>query len=71
MHRGATEVKPLASCLLAAVALIGVAAVGCTDMRSESNVEQGSVLDSPTDQADAIRRIEERQKRGNGGGGSY
>jgi hypothetical protein len=69
MNRDVMGAKPLASCLLAVVALVGFAVVGCSDMRSESNVEQGSAVGSPTEEADVIRRMEERQRRGNGGGG--
>ena len=71
MNRDVTEAKVFASCLLAVVALVGFVAVGCSETRSESNIEPGGALESSTDQSDALRRMEERQKRGNGGGGSY
>jgi hypothetical protein len=60
-------------CLLFAVALIGFAAAGCSEIRPEPNAEQGGLLESPTHEADALRRAEERQQqnRGGGGGGGY
>jgi hypothetical protein len=63
--------------LVALVALVGLAAVGCSDIHPEPNVMQGGVLDSPTHEADAMRQREERQERdrrgrgGGGGGGGY
>jgi len=73
MNRDVTEAKLLASCLPAMIALVGFAAVGCSEINPESNVEEAAAIDAPTEEADALRRMEERgkQNRGNGGGGSY
>ena len=57
-----------------AVASVGFAAVACTEIRPEPNVEQGGVLEGPTHEAESLRRAEERQEQnrgGGGGGGSY
>jgi hypothetical protein len=73
MNHDATRLKPLAPCLLAAVVLVG-SAVGCSEVRPEPNVEEGGLLESPTHEADSLRRAEERQEQnrgGGGGGGSY
>ena len=58
---------------LVLASIVGIAAAGCADIRPESDVEQGGLLESPTHEADALRRAEERQEqnRGGGGGGSY
>ena len=58
---------------LVLASILGFAAVGCADIHPEPNVEEGGVLESPTHEADALRRTEERedQNRGGGGGGSY
>jgi hypothetical protein len=61
--------KRAPSCLLFVIALIGVAAAGCSEIRPEPDVEQGGVLQSPTHEADALRRAEERQEQNRGGGG--
>jgi hypothetical protein len=74
MWHDLTGAKRAASCLLVALALIGFAAVACTEIRPEPNVEQGGVLESSTHEADSLRRAEERQEQnrgGGGGGGSY
>jgi hypothetical protein len=66
--------KRASSCLPLAVALTGLAAAGCSEIRPEPNVEQGGVVESPTHEADALRRAEERQQQdrgGGGGGGGY
>ena len=59
--------------LAALLALVGLAAVGCS--HSEPNATQGGVLDSPTHEADSNRQMEERQEQdrrgGGGGGGGY
>ena len=63
--------------LAALLALVGLAAVGCS--HSEPNATQGGVLDSPTDEADSNRQMEERQEQNrasrgggmSGGGGGY
>ena len=59
--------------LLFTVALIGSAAASCSEIRPEPDVEQGGLLESPTHEADALRRADEReqQNRGGGGGGGY
>jgi hypothetical protein len=65
------EAKPLASALLALVALAGI---GCSETHPEPNATQGGVLDSPTHEADSNHQMEERQeqdRRGGGGGGGY
>jgi hypothetical protein len=73
MNRDVTEAKLFASSLFAVIALVGFAAVGCSEINPESNVEEAAVLDAPTEEADSLRRMEERRKqsRGDGGGGSY
>ena len=71
MNRDAMEAEPRASCLLAVIALLGFAVVGCSEMRSDADVTQGSALEPSTEEADVIRRMEERQRRGDGGGGAY
>jgi hypothetical protein len=72
MDRDVREAKPLASVLLALVAL---ASVGCSEIDPEPNAAQGGVLDSPTHEADTNRQMEERQEQdrrgGGGGGGGY
>ena len=59
--------------LAALLALVGLAAVGCS--HSEPNATQGGVLDSPTHEADSNLQMEERQEQdrrgGGGGGGGY
>jgi hypothetical protein len=60
--------KRAPSCLLFVIALIGVAAAGCSEIRPEPDVE-GGVLEAPTHEADALRRAEERQEQNRGGGG--
>ena len=59
--------------LAALLALVGLAAVGCS--HSEPNATQGGVLDSPTHEANSNRQMEERQEQdrrgGGGGGGGY
>jgi hypothetical protein len=60
--------------LLSLIVLVGVAAVGCSEIHPAPEVEEGGLLESPTHEADALRRMEERQQRqnrGGGGGGSY
>jgi hypothetical protein len=61
-----------ASCMLAVLVLAGFAAAACSEIRPEPNAE-GGLLESPTHEADALRRSEERQEqdRGGGGGGGY
>jgi hypothetical protein len=55
--------------LLSATACFG--AVGC-EIRPEPNVEEGGLLESPTHEADALRREEERrQQQDRGGNGGY
>jgi hypothetical protein len=60
-----------ASCLLAALAFIAFVGAGCSEVRPGPGAEQGGLLESPTHEADALRRVEERedQNRGGGGGG--
>jgi hypothetical protein len=72
MNHDAARAKPLAPRLLAGVALVGLATVSCSEIQSEPNVEQGGLLEEPTQQ-DTLDRVEERQRqnRGGGGGGSY
>ena len=59
--------------LVALLALVGLAAVGCS--HSEPTATQCGVLDSPTHEADSNRQMEERQEQdrrgGGGGGGGY
>ena len=69
MHRDLPRARPIALCLLALAALVGFAAVGCSEIHPEPNVEQGGVLDLPTHQAESMRQMEERQERNRGGGG--
>ena len=58
-----------ASCLLAVLVLAGFAAAACSDIRPEPNAEEGGLLESPTHEADSLRRSEERQEQNRGGGG--
>jgi hypothetical protein len=60
-----------ASCLFAALAFIAFAGAACSGMHPEPDAERGGLLESPTHEADALRRVEERedQNRGGGGGG--
>lgn len=63
-----------ASCLLAVLGLAGFAAAACGEIRPEPNAEEGGLLESPTDETEALRRSEERQEQhrgGGGGGGGY
>jgi hypothetical protein len=57
--------------LLAVLVLAGFAAAACKEIRPEPNAKEGGVLESPTHEADALRRSEESrdQNRGGGGGG--
>jgi hypothetical protein len=55
--------------LLAVLVLAGFAAAACSEVRPEPNAEAGGVLESPTHEADALRRSEERQDQNRGGGG--
>ena len=55
--------------LLAVLVLAGFAAAACSEIRPEPNAEEGGVLESPTHEADALRRSEERQEQNRGGGG--
>ncbi|HZA67151.1 MAG TPA: hypothetical protein VE592_09375 [Geminicoccaceae bacterium] len=69
MNHDAIGSRPLAPCLVAVIALVGLAAVGCSDQ----TVEEGGLLESQTHQSDALRRAEERQEqnRSRNGGGGY
>jgi hypothetical protein len=69
MTVNAAKPKHTASCLLAVVALVGFVASGCSEIRPEPNVEEGGLLESPTHEADSLRRTEERQQQNRGGGG--
>jgi hypothetical protein len=73
MNHDAARAKPLAPRLLAGVALVGLATVSCSEIQSEPNVEQGGLLEEPTQEQDTLDRVQERQRqnRGGGGGGSY
>ena len=57
--------------LVVACVIVGFAAVGCSEIHPEPDVEEGGLLELPTHEADSLRRTEERQEqnRGNGGGG--
>jgi hypothetical protein len=57
-----------ASRLFAVVVLTGFAAAACSEVGTESDAE-GGLLESPTHEADALRRSEERQDQNRGGGG--
>jgi hypothetical protein len=69
MERAMTGSNRAGSSLFAALVLIGLAAAGCSEIHPESNVEEGGLLESPTHEADSLRRIEERQEQNRGGGG--
>jgi hypothetical protein len=58
---------------LALASIVGIAATGCADIRPESDVQESGMLESPTHEADSLRRAEEQQRRdrNGGGGGSY
>jgi hypothetical protein len=58
-----------AFCLLAVLVLVGFAAAACSDIRPEPNAEEGGLLESPTHEADALRRSQEREEQNRGGGG--
>ena len=58
-----------ASCLLAVLVLVGFAAAACSGIQPEPNAQEGGALESPTHEADALRRSEERQQQNRGGGG--
>ena len=58
-----------ASCLRAVLVLVGLAAAGCSDIHPAPDAEEGGALESPTHEADALRRSEERQQQNRGGGG--
>jgi hypothetical protein len=57
---------PFAFHLLSVIALVGIAAVGCSDIRPEPNVEESGMLESPTHESDALRETEEREEGGEG-----
>lgn len=60
-----------AALLGAAIALFGV---GCSEIHPEPDTAAGGLLESPTHEADALRRAEQRQEqnqRNRGGGGGY
>jgi hypothetical protein len=61
--------------LVALGALVGLAAVGRSEIQPEPNAKRGGVLDAPTHEADSNRQMEERQEQdrrgGGGGGGGY
>ena len=50
------------------IAALAAGLAACSDIRSEPNVEAEGVLQSPTHEADPLRRAEEQR---GGGGGSY
>jgi hypothetical protein len=56
--------------LAVACVILGFAAVACSNIHPEPDVEEGGLLESPTHEADAARREADRS-RGGGGGGSY
>ena len=56
--------------LLSVTACLGAA--GCSEIDPEPNVGEGGLLESPTHEADALRREEERrQQQDRGGDGGY
>jgi hypothetical protein len=69
MNNDAIGSRTLAPCLVAMIALVGSAAVGCSDQSGE----EGGLLESETQESDALRRAEEReqQNRSSNGGGGY
>ena len=69
MKRAMTGSKRAASCLIAGLVLVGFAAAGCSEIHPESDVQEGGLLESPTHEADSLRRAEERQEQNRGGGG--
>ena len=58
-----TTVTKRALRLPLALALVGCAVAACADARPERNVEQGGVLESPTHEADSLRRAEEQEEQ--------
>ena len=69
--QSATQVGRSLALLATATALV---AASCSEIHPEPNVEEGGLLESPTHEADSLRRAEERQQQnrgGGGGGGSY
>jgi hypothetical protein len=69
MNKDAIGSRPLVPCLVAVIALVGFAAVGCSDQTGE----EGGLLESETHESDVLRRAEERQQqnRSRNGGGGY
>jgi len=65
MDQGARRSMPSAFGLLSVIALVGVAAVGCSDIHPEPNMEESGMLESPTHEADAVRE-DEHQEGGEG-----
>lgn len=61
MTANVTKSRRTAAHLLSLVALLGLAAVGCSEIHPEPNVEEGGLLESPTHEADSLRQFEERQ----------
>jgi hypothetical protein len=66
MDQGARRSMPSAFGLLSVIALVGVAAVGCSDIHPEPNMEESGMLESPTHEADAVREVEEHEEGGEG-----
>ena len=56
--------------LVVTCVIVGFAALGCSEIHPEPNVEEGGLLESPTHEADSLRRTE-RQEQNRGGGSSY
>ncbi len=69
MKSDMTGSKRAASSLLAVLVLVGCAVSGCSEIRPEPNAQEGGLLESPTHEADALRRAEEREQQNRGGGG--
>jgi hypothetical protein len=65
MDQGARRSMPSAFHVLSVIALVGVAAVGCSDIHPEPNMEESGMLESPTHEADAVRE-DEHQEGGEG-----
>jgi hypothetical protein len=65
----ATGQNRAASCLFAALVVMGFAGAGCSEIHPAPNAEQGGLLESPNHEAEALRRAEERQQQNRGGGG--
>ena len=57
----AAKSRRTAAYLLSLVALLGFAAVGCSDIHPEPNIEEGGLLESPVHENQQVIQREEQQ----------